>query len=53
MTTNDTTKTYGDLMDYTTGDYIRPATEAERDESRDAGPEGVIRVDGRSVYVQE
>lgn len=48
-----TTETYGDLHDYDTGDYIRPATAAERDASRRAaecdGGAGVIRVttDGR------
>ena len=34
-------------------DYLRPATQAERDASRKAGDEGVIAVDGRSCYVQE
>lgn len=50
------TKTYGDLMDYATGDYIRPATQAER-EASDAEvamghAEGVIEVEGRSCYVE-
>lgn len=54
MTTE--TKTHGDLMDYTTGDRIREATQAER-EASDAEvaaghAEGVITVDGRSCYVE-
>lgn len=44
---------FGELMDYYTGKYIRPATEEEQEESRKAGPEGVILVDGKSVYVQD
>lgn len=44
---------YGDLHDYHTGEYLRPATQAERDESRASGPEGVILVSGRRCYVQE
>ena len=44
---------YGDLHDYATGEYLRPATLAERDESRASGPEGVILVRGRRCYVQE
>ena len=44
---------YGDLHDYHSGAYIRPATLAERDESRASGPEGVILVRGRRCYVQE
>lgn len=62
MTTkNETTKStittnYGSLHDYTTGEYIRAATQAERQESDaevEAGHyEGVIVVDGRSCYVQ-
>ncbi len=36
---------YGILTDYTTGEAIRPATEAERDASRAAGGPGVFRVD--------
>jgi hypothetical protein len=55
MTTNETN--HGDLHDYTSGSYIRPATEAERDASRAAaesdGGAGVILVDGRSCYVQD
>lgn len=45
------------LMDYATGDYIRPATEAEAEASRNAGPEGVIlvEIDGyeTSCYVPQ
>ena len=44
---------YGDLHDYATGEYLRPATLPERDESRASGPEGVILVRGRRCYVQE
>lgn len=44
---------YGDLHDYHSGEYLRPATLPERDESRAAGPEGVILVRGRRCYVQE
>ena len=44
-----TTQTYGDLHDYATGAYIRPATRSERDASREAaesdGGAGVILVD--------
>lgn len=51
-----TTENYGDLMDYTTGEYLRPATKAERDASDAevaAGhPEGIITVDGKSCYVE-
>lgn len=46
---------YGDLMDYYTGSFIRPATQEEQEASRDAatldGGARVIEVDGRSVYV--
>ena len=45
--------THGDLHDYASGEYLRPATLAERDESRASGPEGVILVRGRRCYVQE
>lgn len=42
---------YGDLMDYATGDYIRPATKDERTASDDAvangHAEGCIPVDWR------
>jgi len=44
---------FGDLHDYKTGKYIRPATRKEQQDSRRAGPEGVIKVDGRSVYVED
>jgi|GEM_PF-3792424 hypothetical protein len=47
----------GTLTDYRTGDAIRPATIAERDESREAakfdGGAGVIEIDGVSCYVAE
>ena len=48
---------YGDLHDYHTGEYIRPATRDERDASyaaakRDGGA-GVISLQGRRVYVQD
>ena len=48
---------HGDLHDYTTGDYIRPATAAEQaasvtDAESDGGA-GVIDVDGRACYVQD
>jgi len=43
---------YGRLMDYNTGDYIRPATKEEREASDaqvEAGhPEGIILVDERA-----
>ena len=47
----------GDLHDYATGQYIRPATLDELSRSLDAAMAtcdgtGVIRVDGRSVYVE-
>jgi len=48
---------HGDLYDYQTGEYIRPATREERelsDAEVAAGREqGVIDVDGRSCYVQD
>jgi len=48
---------YGDLRSYHDASYIRPATEAERDASREAadhdGGAGVIDVDGVSCYVQD
>lgn len=41
---------YGDLMDYYTGAYMRPATKEQRDASREAakhdGGAGVILVSG-------
>ena len=49
--------THGTLTDYQTGESIRPATAAERAASLAAakadGGAGVIRVDGRSVYVAD
>lgn len=57
MTTTTSPATYGDLHRYVDGRYLRPATQAERDASRAAGPEGVIRTthEGQTVdaYVQE
>lgn len=51
------TISHGDLMDYTTGEYIRPATASEKaasDAEVAAGhPEGIITVDGRSCYVEQ
>lgn len=48
--------TYGDLHDYRTGRYIRPATQDERDASCRAaesdGGAGVIEVCGRRCYVE-
>jgi hypothetical protein len=48
---------YGDLRDYETGSYLRPATEAEQKASRDAaesdGGAGVIEVGGRGCYVED
>lgn len=41
----------GTLHDYQSGEAIRPATPAEIEASRNAGPEGVIEIDGRSCYV--
>ena len=46
-----TAANYGDLCDYTTGDYIRPATQAEAKASLQAGPEGVISIGGKSCFV--
>jgi hypothetical protein len=43
---------YGTLTDYGTGEAIRPATRDEALESYEAGPEGAIESNGRSVYVQ-
>ena len=49
--------TEADLIDYSTGDVIRPATTDELRASIDAakvdGGAGVIDVDGRSCYVSE
>jgi hypothetical protein len=48
---------YGELHDYTTGQHIRPATEDEQQDSREAaesdGGAGVIDVDGRRCYVED
>ena len=48
---------YGDLRSYHDASYIREATEAERDASREAGDQdggaGVIDVDGVTCYVEE
>ena len=44
---------HGALMDYNTGEYLRPATAAERARSFDAGGEGVVTVQGRRVYVSD
>ena len=49
--TSETTTDHGTLTDYQTGEAIRPATRHEREESDDAGPEGIILVDGQSCYV--
>lgn len=44
---------YGDLHDYKSGKYLRPATKEEQRDSQRAGDSGVIKVDGRSVYVED
>ena len=55
---NEMKNKYGTLCDYKTGQSIRPATEQEWRDSREAeqsnigGGTGVIEVDGRSVYVE-
>jgi hypothetical protein len=55
--TEQTETTHGTLTDYQTGESIRPATAAERAASLAAakadGGAGVIRIDGRSVYVAD
>jgi len=43
---------YGDLMDYTTAEFIRKATREEAIESWESSVEGVITVDGRDCYVE-
>ena len=46
---------YGDLHDYRTGAYIRPATAEELAESIEAeqdGGAGAFELDGRIVYVE-
>jgi len=45
-------KVRGNLRDYATGDLIRKATPQEIKDSIAAGPEGVIKVNGKSVYVE-
>ena len=50
-TSTETQTDHGTLIDYQTGDDIRPATASEREASDEAGPEGVIIVGGRSCYV--
>jgi hypothetical protein len=45
-------KVRGNLRDYATGDLIRKATPQEIKDSMGAGPEGVIKVNGKSVYVE-
>lgn len=51
------TNTFGLLCDYATAEVIRPATEDERAESREAarldGGAGVIEIDGVACYVEE
>jgi len=48
---------YGTLIDYRTGESLRPATAAEQAASIEAarhdGGRGVIDVDGRPVYVED
>lgn len=41
----------GDLHDYRTGEYIRPATAEEISRSEQSDHTGAIVVDGRTVYV--
>lgn len=43
---------YGDLHRYSDGQYLRAATADEYAESRAAGFEGVILVDGVACYVE-
>jgi len=43
---------FGDLHDYNTAEFIRPATSDERDASRDA-PSGVILIDSEGNGVDE
>ena len=48
---------FGDLHNYATGEYIRPATKAELTKSLDAAfassdETGVFMLDGVSVYVE-
>lgn len=54
-TDNGETMFYGDLHDYRTGAYIRPATREELLESIEAeqdGGTGAFELDGRVVYVE-
>lgn len=44
-------KYYGDLTDYNTGEYIRPATKAELAASKSAGPTGGFLLGNRIVFV--
>jgi hypothetical protein len=58
MSTDPNTKAeYGWLVDYATGDRVRPATAEERQRSTDASEDdggiGVIGVDGRGCYVED
>jgi hypothetical protein len=50
-------ESHGDLRDYNTGSYLRPATAGEQKASRDAaesdGGAGVIEIDGQSCYVED
>lgn len=43
---------YGTLRDYRTGEEIRKATKAEREESDAAMPTGAFRLGNRTVYVE-
>jgi hypothetical protein len=49
-------KSHGDLHDYQSGMYVRPATKAQADASSAAamvdGGHGIIQVNGISCYVQ-
>jgi hypothetical protein len=49
--TTTATTSYGDLHNYTTGDYIRPATRRELQKSLAAGPEGAFDLEGVTVAV--
>jgi hypothetical protein len=48
---------FGDLHNYLNGEYIRPATQEEQQESREAakhdGGVGVIMVDNRPCYITD
>lgn len=46
---------HGDLMNYSTGETVRPATQEEREWSLDAmldGPTGAFELDGTTYYVE-